>query len=56
MLRHVFSEMSKMILADKSLEDIMAAGIARQRDDSKGDPSHFLERSYTSLTHRHAGH
>lgn len=56
MLRHVHVEMSRMTLAGSSLEEIQAAGITRQWDETKGDPSHFLERAYTSLTHRHPDH
>lgn len=56
MLRHVHAELTRMILAGSSLEEIQAAGITRQWDEVKGDPSSFLERSYTSLTHRHPDH
>lgn len=55
MLRHVHDELVRMIQAGNSLEEIHAAGITRQWDETKGDPTHFLERSYTSLTHRHLG-
>jgi cyclase len=55
MLRHVYTEMSKLIAAGKSLDEIKAAGITKQWDEVKGDPSNFLERSYTSLTHRRLG-
>jgi cyclase len=55
MLRHVLTEMTRLIQAGKGLEEIKAAGITQQWDEVKGDPSHFLERSYTSLTHRRLG-
>ena len=53
MLRHVYEQMTRMIQSGSSLEEIQAAGITQQWDETKGDPSSFLERSYTSLTHRH---
>ncbi|HET6563900.1 MAG TPA: MBL fold metallo-hydrolase [Xanthomonadales bacterium] len=56
MLRHVYEEMSQMIVAGNSLDEIKAAGITRQWDEVKGDPSSFLERSYASLTHQHLDH
>ena len=55
MLRHVHSELSRMIQSGSSLEEIQAAGITQQWDETRGNPASFLERSYTSLTHRHPG-
>lgn len=56
MLRHVRGELTRMIQAGNSLEEIQAAGITQQWDETRGNPANFLERSYTSLTHRHPDH
>lgn len=56
MLRHVHTQIARMIETGSSLEEIQAAGITQQWDETKGDPSSFLERSFTSMTHRHPDH
>lgn len=56
MLRHVHTQIARMIQAGSSLKEIQAAGITQQWDETKGDSSSFLERAFTSMTHRHPDH
>ncbi len=53
MLELVRGELIAMIRQGKSLEEIQAAGITETWDERWGDPTGFINRSYTSLTHRY---
>ena len=53
MLELVRGELVAMIRQGKSLEEIQAAGITETWDERLGDSAGFINRSYTSLTHRY---
>ncbi|MEJ8569134.1 MBL fold metallo-hydrolase [Elongatibacter sediminis] len=55
MLRHVHAHLTAMIAAGGTLEEALEAGITARWDEEKGDPASFIERSWTSLTHRYLG-
>ena len=53
MLIEVRNKLRDLIHAGKSLEEIQAMGITKKWDEKRGDPTGFIDRSYTSLTTRH---
>ncbi len=53
MLKTIRGEMVSLIKQGKSLGEIQRSGITATWDEKMGDPSQFINRSYTSLTSRY---
>ena len=50
MLSTVHTRISKLVKRGKSMQEVAAAKVTEGFDDVYGDPSQFVNRSYTSIT------
>lgn len=53
MLSVVRERIAKLVDAGATLEDVYAANVTAEYDESHGDNSGFINRAYTSLSHSH---